>query len=261
MEQGKWSCQACTLENDQHVVTCVVCGTRRRVEDVSVQDYYEEEDDDEEYLDEYDSFGDFSVNNARRGGRKNLNTKRKQETPFEEYQVKGEMAWHLPSFCKEFKARVRKFRIASHANKTLAQDKASLNECKLLLVHCLEYFKYKYFDEGKASVDRSQVRLQFMQAKEEESEGGDIHCRPWTGIIRFGEGILKKEFFDGSQSRYSLENEYLKRSPVKDKEGLVFWFLLHEYLHLFSGYDKHNEDFFACVLYLSRQELFLFETP
>ncbi|CAH6419632.1 Hypothetical protein HVR_LOCUS704 [uncultured virus] len=194
---------------------------------------------------------------------RNRKAKKKSEpNPVEEYKIIGNIDWNDSDIYNDFVKRVKEFRFKSSFNVTLGRDGGLFVECKLLLVQCLEYLKHRYFDiiERKACVPVTQVRLQFMKTASEESGGEDIYCCPSTGVIKFSEAILKREFFDGSRSRYPLENEVLKRSPVKDKEGLVFWLLLHEFLHLFEGYDRHDARFFEHVLDVAEKELFLFES-
>lgn len=44
------------------------------------------------------------------------------------------------------------------------------------------------------------------------------------------------------------------------KEDALMWFLLHEFCHLFKGYERHSHTFFVRVLAMAQENMFLFST-
>lgn len=49
----------------------------------------------------------------------------------------------------------------------------------------------------------------------------------------------------------------------KDKEDMLFWISLHEFAHLFDGFnnDRHDDSFFEQVDKIAHEQMFLFYSP
>jgi len=125
---------------------------------------------------------------------------------------------------------------------------------------------------GKAYVRVKKVQLLF-------NEKTDIQCKPWTGEIQFGLKVtklqspflslreghslhikksMKDEMYDGSTSIYPMENTFIKTWAGGLKEDILFWLLLHEFMHLFPGCDVHDRAFFESVAQMAQNNPFLF---
>ncbi|KAH3745475.1 hypothetical protein Pelo_13128 [Pelomyxa schiedti] len=81
-----------------------------------------------------------------------------------------------------------------------------------------------------------------------------IFCSQECGVIHIGSSIIS-DMTAGDTSQYQLEREALE-AHVKDKEGLLIWFGIHEFVHLFIR--PHTKEFFASVCTYADSHPFLF---
>jgi len=88
------------------------------------------------------------------------------------------------------------------------------------------------------------------------SDNKTMYCIQEKGIIMFGERIIK-EMGDDDTSQYKLEKPHLEKI-VKDKEGFLLWFALHEFCHLFKVGSTHTTQFFQEVEDLANDNSFFF---
>lgn len=64
---------------------------------------------------------------------------------------------------------------------------------------------------------------------------------------------------EGDTSCYELERPIMQ-TKVKDKEGVMLWFVIHEFCHLFYGQEKHTKVFFSKVLRFADDVPFFFDS-
>ena len=91
--------------------------------------------------------------------------------------------------------------------------------------------------------------------------GKRAFCAFKTGHIAFG-----KQFFDRITSNnwkilgYKSEKPYMQRF-VSNKEEAAIWAVLHEYTHLFKGYQTHNATMWKELVRLANEESWLWSNP
>ncbi|KAL6043901.1 RWD domain-containing protein 1 [Balamuthia mandrillaris] len=160
--------------------------------------------------------------------------------------------------------RVALFRKASSELQHVGM--VDLQSTQSILEATLDYLKQRYSSRPlplspspSSSADLScsswkKVCLEFVSEYDVQ-----LQCQAQTGRIQMGLRTLKGSFWDGVTSRYPLEKRFLEQHGLdKSKEDVLFWFLLHEFMHLFAGGEKHTEEFFKAVLALAAENRFLF---
>jgi hypothetical protein len=91
--------------------------------------------------------------------------------------------------------------------------------------------------------------------------GKRAFCAYKTGHIAFG-----KQFFDRITSNnwkilgYKSEKPYMQRF-VSNKEEAAIWAVLHEYTHLFKGYQNHNASMWKELVRIANEESWLWSNP
>ena len=124
---------------------------------------------------------------------------------------------------------------------------------KPFLYDALEFLKEKYCATlaKEASVAPHTVSIDFIR------EDRDTYADPVAGTICFSEVQLNRDMIDDSVSDYKAEQP-IRKQWVSCKEDGLIWLLLHEFCHLFRGYDVHNDRFCRRVEQLARENAFLF---
>jgi hypothetical protein len=84
-----------------------------------------------------------------------------------------------------------------------------------------------------------------------------LHCVPQLAYIHFGARVVDDTAGDGETSGYRLERAPLERH-VRDKEGFIAWFALHELVHYLLPHEVHTKAFFAMVESIAADCPFLF---
>ena len=102
-------------------------------------------------------------------------------------------------------------------------------------------------------IDSSKINLTWT--------GKRAFCAYKTGHIAFG-----KQFFDRITSNnwkilgYKSEKPYMQRF-VSNKEEAAIWAVLHEYTHLFKGYQNHNASMWKELVRIANEESWLWSNP
>ncbi|ELR23086.1 uncharacterized protein ACA1_361240 [Acanthamoeba castellanii str. Neff] len=81
-----------------------------------------------------------------------------------------------------------------------------------------------------------------------------------TGYITFSTAAIERGLHDASESGYPCEQPFLDQYCRGLKEEHLMWLLLHEFTHLFHGFnnDRHDEAFFEQVAAFAEEHPFLF---
>lgn len=90
-------------------------------------------------------------------------------------------------------------------------------------------------------------------------KGTRAFCRPAQGMINFGEKFVKTLTSDNFRNvGYRAEKAYMNRQ-LRNKEDMALWIICHEWLHLFSGNDKHTKAFFAKIenMWIQHKEILM----
>lgn len=130
---------------------------------------------------------------------------------------------------------------------------------KPILKELLCYLTTQYAKE-KNFLPKS-LRLMFTNdLKSSDSESFRIaESRAIAGDIIFSEQALRDKLIDGIKSGYEGESVWV-RKWCKNKEDILFWILLHEFTHLFDGFNnnRHDDKFFQQVDRIADEQKFLF---
>jgi energy-coupling factor transporter ATP-binding protein EcfA2 len=82
-------------------------------------------------------------------------------------------------------------------------------------------------------------------------------CDPKRARIRFGKKVFADTFQIG-QVGYGKEQKYIAQR-VRSRSELLAWVVIHEWVHLYEGMDKHTNNFFDTVLELANKFPLLWE--
>jgi hypothetical protein len=74
---------------------------------------------------------------------------------------------------------------------------------------------------------------------------GFASCMPFKGEIHIGSKFYNSSFKKGTMG-YPREKKYIERRCSGRIEVLV-WMIMHEYCHLFKGYNKHTNEFYEFI--------------
>jgi SpoVK/Ycf46/Vps4 family AAA+-type ATPase len=92
-------------------------------------------------------------------------------------------------------------------------------------------------------------------------EGRRAFCNYKTGQINFG-----KKFFDRVTDKswdrvgYRSERPFI-HAHVKNKEEAALWVILHEWVHLFKGYQHHTKKMWKEISRIANEESWLWSVP
>ena len=89
-------------------------------------------------------------------------------------------------------------------------------------------------------------------------EGKRFCCAYNQGKITFG-----RKFFDGVTEKNFLKVGYRSEQPyahkfIKNREDALLWTVIHEWVHLFKGYQKHTHKMWKEISRIAREESWLF---
>lgn len=134
---------------------------------------------------------------------------------------------------------------------------------KPMLEELLSYLVSQYTHrKDKFVVNMRNIRLAFGSHIKGEQKGtfGFAETSGITGYITFSTVALEDHLIDSTDSGYDKEGTY-KDKWCKTKEDYLFWLLIHEFTHLFTGHnnDRHDEEFFDLVEDIASDHSFLFE--
>lgn len=159
---------------------------------------------------------------------------------------------------KEFKNRIQLFKSDSHQFPHL-QSKMY----QPILKELLFYLTTQYQHQKNFLLDSSQVKLAFTKSFNliDPSSFQFAETSAISGYITFSTSAIEDKLIDETESGYKNEQGLIKKY-CKNKEEILFWILLHEFTHLFDGFnnDRHDELFFEQVEKFAEEQMFLF-TP
>src|SRR5437868_14528080 len=107
----------------------------------------------------------------------------------------------------------------------------------------------------------SQVKLAFTNnfIETESSSFQFAETCSLSGYVTFSTSAIEDKLIDTTESGHELEQVLIKKL-VKNKEEILFWILIHEFTHLFDGFnnDRHDKSFFEQVNKFAEEQIFLF---
>jgi hypothetical protein len=116
----------------------------------------------------------------------------------------------------------------------------------------ISYLKKKYGHEFKEKTfirNANKVQLTW--------EGKRTFCAFRTGQINFGKDWVKNLNGSGwTGLGYRSEKPYIKQY-VKNREDAAIWTIIHEWVHLYKGYQKHTRNMWKEITRLAAQESWL----
>lgn len=157
---------------------------------------------------------------------------------------------------KDFKDRIQSFKHDSRQHDFL-QPKLY----QPILKEILLYFVNQYEGQKNFLLHSSQVKLAFIESFNKiKSSFQFAESSALTGYITFSTSAIETELTNETESGYENEQIWI-RKWCKNKEEILFWILLHEFTHLFDGFnnDRHDEDFYKQVDEFAQEQIFLFD--
>ncbi len=157
---------------------------------------------------------------------------------------------------KEFKNRIQMFKSDSHQYLNLQSRmyKPILKEVLFYLIKCYE-------NQKNLLLHSSQIKLAFTDnfKKIDSSSFQFAETSIISGYITFSVFAIENKLMDNFESGYTNEQKFIKEL-CKNKEEILFWILIHEFTHLFDGYnnDRHDDFFFEQVNKFAEEQKFLF---
>lgn len=132
--------------------------------------------------------------------------------------------------------------------------KSNMNykEFKKVSVNLVKYLSNKHANKfGKDTFIKSPKDIKFT------FEGRRFYCEYGTGTLNFGEGFFNK--FNGNnfgRLGYTSERPYIKKFVNSPEEAMI-WGVLHEWVHLFKGYQKHTPSMWKQIAKIANEEKWL----
>jgi hypothetical protein len=134
-------------------------------------------------------------------------------------------------------------------------DTASWEKFKDAAKSIVDYLNAKHADRFPANTfvgNPDRVHLTW--------DGKRFCCQYNTGKINLG-----RQFFDNIKDSNFLKLGYRSEWPyahkfIKNKEEALLWAVLHEWVHLFKGYQKHTHKMWKEISRIAREESWIFST-
>lgn len=130
-----------------------------------------------------------------------------------------------------------------------------------ILKELLFYLSIKYGYQKKFLLHPQQVKLAFTNnfRNHDSASFQFAETSALSGYITFSTSAIEDKLVNATESGYENEQHWIKKW-CKNKEEFLFWILLHEFSHLFDGFnnDRHEDSFFEHVDKLAHENDFLF---
>ena len=163
---------------------------------------------------------------------------------------------------KEFKNRINQFKHDSRQHFHLQANLYQPMLKELLIYLTTQYGAAASIYRKMFLLDPSQVKLAFTDNFKniDPSSFQFAETSALTGYITFSTTAIENNLIDSTESGYEKEQPFIKKWCKKNKEEILFWILIHEFTHLFDGYnnDRHDELFFEQVEKIAEEQKFLF---
>lgn len=149
----------------------------------------------------------------------------------------GNEWWSKPSLVEDansstLRAAITAFKTAGSTTAKMPWDK--FRDAAELLVHDLKRRDATRFATETKCKSPESIKISW--------EGSRAYCQFATGHLNFG-----RKFFEGFSLTahkaigYKSEKPYAQKY-CKTREEAALWVVLHEWVHLFAGYEKHTKD-------------------
>eukprot|EP00727_Mastigamoeba_balamuthi_P009418 m51a1_g5099 hypothetical protein (266) ;mRNA; f:295544-296478 len=136
--------------------------------------------------------------------------------------------------------------IAAVRERSREHEDIGLKDAAELLSHAVGYLAWTYREE----LGRGGVRVSLVP------ESKALHCVAELRHIHVGARLVA-DIRDGDTSAYRAERAPLERH-VRDKEGFLLWFAVHEFCHALIPREGHSGKFFQRVESIASECPFFF---
>jgi hypothetical protein len=159
-----------------------------------------------------------------------------------------------PKDVKDFKDRIQAFK-----NDSRQHIHFKPNLYQPILKELLIYLLDRYENQKDMLIHSSQIKLAFTESFKNSYSFQFAETSVATGYITFSSTAIENDIIDKSESGYENEQKWIQKW-CKNKEEFLFWIFIHEFTHLFDGFnnDRHDEMFFERVDEFADDLKFLF---